>query len=191
MSFIHFSLRKLPVCYVTTRFAVKSRRGFKTTANRAEVTCPKCIDRLGAKTDAELYTDRKGRVGIYVGRRFGDLVVKRVMPDGDTIFCVCKCDRTRTLARGQLTGKSISSCKHCASINRKHLSKKRSDWTPSQPKPSPDPVCICAERLVDGKAFQIRNERCPVPGHGWMGMARPWPVRHDSEIQGQNQEWVS
>jgi hypothetical protein len=175
-TYIHYSLTKLPVCYRGNKVMGKSRT-VRTTGDRSLVTCPKCQALAGIadeKRDAIL------------DRRFGDLVAKRVMPDG-SVFCICEpedgreCGRGRTCTRNQLTSHSVQRCWTCAKARQRGANGRRNremDWQPRAETPAA-PKCICLKRTIEGRSFVVRNEACPVAGHGWL--VREWR-RGGSEI---------
>ena len=91
-----------------------------------------------------------------LNENFGKLTVARHLPD-DMEFCTCACGSHRTVRRRLLITQSITSCRNCASANRK-----AANATPHEPKLEaiiPEPPAICTGRIEKG--FLLCSPDCP------------------------------
>lgn len=107
-----------------------------------------------------------------IGRRFGDLVVRRDL-GGDTFHCDCdpkdrECTRFRTVTRTQLVTRVVYQCLYCA---REAKMQKRSRRSPNRvepplppepaPKKGPLPPCNgCTIRIIEGRPYRAVQPDC-------------------------------
>jgi hypothetical protein len=106
----------------------------------------------------------------YLNRRYGSLVVKRILDDG-RLFCICEpvngrvCNGERTVKPSELS--SCKQCRRCARLWRQGKSDKAHILPPKvEPvREEPEPSCKgCGMLTVDRITYDTIQPTCPKHG---------------------------